>query len=405
MTMTLEALQGRVMDVDSHEMMPVSQFEDYFGDRGRRFVEASEAMFKVILEARGPNNLFVDVEDTMEITPETVWTEKGPGAPSAIDFSRRPEVLDMMGVRRQLVYPGFGGLALIMAGGHGGFAAENAPNAGREAMKLGWEAIDAHNEWAAEITNENPDRVRMVGVLGASRPDATPQSLAQEAEQLIDTGLRAFFVSSGVPPAGVSPADRALDPFYAALAEANAALTFHVGGGHGFRSSDAWGRVPAFRYQYHNTAEHAADPFSLCGWHMAEETYLAAMTLGGVFERHPTLRVGAIEVGASWIGPLAERMDFLADKHSHLWDGGGDLSMRPSEYLARNVRVTPLNYEPVEVWLERYPMLQDVLCFSTDYPHLEGGKQSLQRVYERLAPLGDDIVEKYFCTNGELLLP
>lgn len=32
----------------------------------------------------------------------------------------------------------------------------------------------------------------------------------------------------------------------------------------------------------------------------------------GVFERHPTLRFDAVELGAAWFGPMAERMDMIA---------------------------------------------------------------------------------------------
>lgn len=41
----------------------------------------------------------------------------------------------------------------------------------------------------------------------------------------------------------------------------------------------------------------------------------------------------------------------------------------------------------------------------TDYPHVEGGKESKRKLYEQLTPLGDDVVGKFFVTNGELLLP
>ena len=79
--------------------------------------------------------------------------------------------------------------------------------------------------------------------------------------------------------------------------------------------------------------------------------------------------------------------------------------MRPSEYLNRQVRVTPYVYEPVEKYVERWPEVQDTFCYTTDYPHMEGNKWSMQRFYDRLAPLGDEFLEKYFVTNGELLLP
>ena len=81
------------------------------------------------------------------------------------------------------------------------------------------------------------------------------------------------------------------------------------------------------------------------------------------------------------------------------------LTMAPSAYLARNVRVTPFYFEPVDVFLERYPQLQDCYCYSTDYPHQEGGANSKARSYELVKPFGDEMVRKYFVSNGEWLLP
>jgi hypothetical protein len=130
------------------------------------------------------------------------------------------------------------------------------------------------------------------------------------------------------------------------------------------------------------------------------------MLLGGVFERHPTLRVGAIEVGAYWIGPLAERLDFFTDSaRKAVWAGRKDLKLKPSEYIARQVRVTPTVFEPVDKYLQRYPGLETVYCFSTDFPHPEGNKWSMQKFYDRLAPAGDKFLEKFFITNGQLLVP
>jgi hypothetical protein len=48
-----------------------------------------------------------------------------------------------------------------------------------------------------------------------------------------------------------------------------------------------------------------------------------------------------------------------------------DLSRRqvtPSEYLARNVRAAALLAAPVEYWFERYPHLEDVYCYASNYP-------------------------------------
>jgi hypothetical protein len=129
------------------------------------------------------------------------------------------------------------------------------------------------------------------------------------------------------------------------------------------------------------------------------------MVLGGVFERHPSLRFGAIELGAHWLGPLAENLDMWAEK-VFARRLAGKLSLKPSEYLARNVRVTPHNIvEPLAMFFERYPQVADCYCYSTDYPHLEGGRHIKARVAEMLTPLGEAVAAKYFAGNGEWLLP
>jgi hypothetical protein len=70
------------------------------------------------------------------------------------------------------------------------------------------------------------------------------------------------------------------------------------------------------------------------------------------------------------------------------------------------VRVTPHNIvEPLATFFERYPQVAACYCYSTDYPHLEGGRHIRDRVLEMIAPLGEAVVAQYFAGNGEWLLP
>ena len=139
----------------------------------------------------------------------------------------------------------------------------------------------------------------------------------------------------------------------------------------------------------------------------SSEHFIRKLVLGGVFERHPNLRFGAIELGSAWFGPLAEWMDVQVLGNVAAGFGRPDikLPMKPSEYMARNVRVTPFNFEPVERWIERYPNLQDCYCYSSDYPHVEGRPWSLKEFFSSVSPLGTKVVEKFFCSNAELILP
>jgi predicted TIM-barrel fold metal-dependent hydrolase len=127
------------------------------------------------------------------------------------------------------------------------------------------------------------------------------------------------------------------------------------------------------------------------------------MVLGGVFERHPQLRFGAIEVGAQWIGPFAERLDMWATEFRRRLDPY--LSIKPSEYINRNIRVTPFHFENVASYLGHYPHLSDVYCYSSDFPHREGGKWSKRTFETNLIDVDQPIQRKFFHDNGLLLLP
>lgn len=392
--MSLEALLGRVGDVDSHEQVPLPQYATVFGERGRRFFEANSELWTRMGRAfpEAENRMTFDGPDTMEITSETVWTVKGYQAPSAADMNRRPAVMDAMGISRQLIFPTMGLFALVSAHG-GGF--NGFPKTTPEEMRIGQEALDAYNEWAGRYTSLYPDRLRIVGVLETTDAGLTPDALVKRADALIATGVKAVMIPTGEPPAGVSPAHPALDDFYALLTQKNVALVVHPPSGAGFRKTDIWGMFPG----------SGGDLSFATALHQAEENFLTVMLIGGVFERHPKLRFGVIENGASWLGPMAERLDVAVqavDRPSTHKKVG--LTMKPSEYMARQVRTSVLLHEPVEIWLERYPMIQDCYCYSSDYPHPEGQHYSLKKFYERVAPLGNDVVEKFFVTNSQLLL-
>ena len=43
--------------------------------------------------------------------------------------------------------------------------------------------------------------------------------------------------------------------------------------------------------------------------------------------------------------------------------------------------------------------------FASDYPHVEGGLDTASQFAKRIGRLGAGAAEKFFVTNGELLLP
>jgi predicted TIM-barrel fold metal-dependent hydrolase len=186
------------------------------------------------------------------------------------------------------------------------------------------------------------------------------------------------------------------------LAESNTVATLHGGGEGQFLRTNEWRNASAFE-GYRTTSEFEFDPWSMSIYHLPSQNFVTTMIFGGVFERHPKLRFGVIEVGAHWVGPTMENIDLLYDKFRT--PSAPRLPRKPSEYMRSNVRVSPLIYEDIDIWIERHPGLKDVLCFSTDYPHPEGGRAAPKRFYDKVARLGESVVEKFFVTNGSLLLP
>jgi predicted TIM-barrel fold metal-dependent hydrolase len=320
-------------------------------------------------------------------------------APGAFDLNRRKEVLDFTGVRRQLMFPGGMGLwsaALLTQADNLELLSSITGDRRGYARKL----MRAYNDWCIR-ESFNSDRMRPVALLVAN----DPAELLAEAQYLVSRGIRAVWMPSAVPPGGASPADDALDPVYDLLAREKIVLCAHVGADMGFLRLSVWNKAHAFQGFRHGE-ELSLDPWALCSQARAAENFVLTMVVGGVFERHPELRMCVSELGAEWIGPLAYRMDLWIHESGVFNKKNKDWRMRlkPSEYVNRNIRVTPFYFEDVATYIERYD-LADVYCYGSDYPHIEGGTNPMGDFSKNLATTSDVTKRKFFVENGKWALP
>ncbi|MTD55660.1 amidohydrolase family protein [Amycolatopsis pithecellobii] len=397
--MTVSLDDVRAMDIDSHEMAPLDRWGSTWGPHFGRFAE----MLAPSLGRFGdsPNNFDrPGLQDELPIDDETVWNERGPSAPSAFDFDRRVEVMDLMATARQLVFPSAAMTAFgCLLGGElrQAFMA-HLPYDEYASTLQG--AVDEYNAWVAKETAKHGDRLRFAGFLHAE----SPAELIRRAETMLESGIKVFHLPVGVGPGGTSPANHDLNPFWQLASENNIPVVSHLGGQAGYRASDVWTKAPEFAPGKVESTEVGYNPLSVSTVHQAATNFISAMVLGGVFERFPSLRFGAIEFGAYWVGPLAETLDLWATRVFRK-RVSAYLSMKPSEYLNRNVRACPFYFEDLTSYFERFTEVADCYAYGSDYPHIEGGKSQLQGFYDQVAPLGDDVVRKFFVGNGELLLP
>ena len=85
-----------------------------------------------------------------------------------------------------------------------------------------------------------------------------------------------------------------------------------------------------------------------------------------------------------------------------LFLGKSSLKQKPSEYLARHVRATPLgagNDQPLLKIMEELP--EDMLVFSSDFPHFEGFTDPMGHYRELFSDLPKSRTERFF--GGSML--
>ena len=126
------------------------------------------------------------------------------------------------------------------------------------------------------------------------------------------------------------------------------------------------------------------------------------MVLDGVLERHRGLRLGVIELGAGWVPAMLRRLDHIAAIWKRSEPDLAALTRPPSQQLTEQAAFTPYPFEDVGAMIrESNP---DLYLFSSDYPHIEGGRDPLGRFTVSLDGFDESVNEKFYAGNMRRLL-
>ncbi len=101
------------------------------------------------------------------------------------------------------------------------------------------------------------------------------------------------------------------------------------------------------------------------------------LILHGVFERHPGLRLGIVELSAVWVPLFLMMLDGGSAFLARLQGQASPLPLRPSDYFRRQVRVSSFAYE-LPAHLQRLLAGAELLMACSDYPHSEGTAKPLE---------------------------
>jgi hypothetical protein len=91
------------------------------------------------------------------------------------------------------------------------------------------------------------------------------------------------------------------------------------------------------------------------------------------------------------------RLDSAQDAFAKNEERLRNLALRPSEYVRRQIRATPYPHEPVG-WIIANAG-REVCLFSSDYPHVEGGRNPIKRFEDSMVETPADAKERFYAAN------
>jgi predicted TIM-barrel fold metal-dependent hydrolase len=262
---------------------------------------------------------------------------------------RRLAVLEEQGIHAEVTYPG-----PVLAGGIS--PAMYLGSVTAEGLDAVWPALHGYTRWLADFCNAAPGR--RAGVIPTDLHDL--DRAIEELHWARDNGvfggvmLPAMSVRSKLP----GYAADYYDPFWSACEDLDIVVNLHTG---------ASGTATDSKYLYDDVHGGMLGLYEVF---VFTRRPLWFMIFGGVFDRHPKLKVVIAENGVQWLPSLVRDMEQFFDTH-----GGAPvrsyLKRRPAEYVDQHVHLAGSLMKRYEAQM-REEVGVSKLMWGADYPHLEG---------------------------------
>ena len=294
----------------------------------------------------------------------------------------RPRALDLLGFSSQLIFNTFHNSRL------------HDLEHGRD-DELAYAAARAHNRGMLEFCSVDSRLLASCYV-----PLVNPEKAVITTEDALAHGAAALLVASGCPPA-FSPSHRDLFGVLARAEEAGIPIVFHVGGTGQLISPAYFVNGLPIPHDFHGGDENFRS-VDYMGIPAPPAQTLATLIFDGVLERFPALRIGVIEQGAIWVPSWLRQMESAFEAFHRHEERLQNLSLRPSDYVHRQVRFTPYPTEDVGWIVDQGG--PDLVMFSSDYPHVEGGRKPRERFEASLGDADDDVRQAFYVDNFLFLM-
>ena len=333
--------------------------------------------------ANGSKHSAEHVQAQVALGDQLIAESKEIQALGAFDRDDRSVAMDMLGFKKQLVFATHS----VVTPFH---PSTNLPDAVR------YGATRAHNRAMSDFV-ANDSRLMGVGVV----PLNNPELAAVELEFALEAGLEAIWVPH-MPAGERSPSHVDLHRFWERLADAGVPFVLHVGGAP-LQLDPIWtntGRAAVRDWMGGGENVRSKD---MAVMHQGPETFLSVLLMDGIFEKFPKLRGASVELGAGWVPAMLTRLDWVVRSWSRVDQYLAELKRIPSETIREQMAFTPFAFEDVGMLTDTSS--DDLYLFSSDYPHVEGGKDPIGRFEKSLGNRSEQVRANFYTENFLKLFP
>jgi predicted TIM-barrel fold metal-dependent hydrolase len=355
-----------LVSADGHAIMPESLWPEYlekeYHEHLPRLVDENRRFTDAMLPLNEYDNIYRGlVEGSHYDVFDTEGLHRGGQWAGAWDLGIRLEQMDHEGVAAEFVFLGYFRATDL-------FYNVSNTQYPHDVIEAGVRAFD---RWLYDTFGSATDRLLLCGAVGRSLDVG---DVLRETRWIADHGFAAMYMPGySYHPDFVPLDDPYWDPYWALCAESGIAPIIH--GGYGFEAGMSFGALTGVFERVKAAGGSDADAVEELTNGLFNDSFFAdlrnrralwQLMYGGVFDRHPDLRVMMTEVRADWVPEVLAHLDAAYDAHRDSLPA----KRRPSEYWHSNCMAGLSFMHRAEVEM-RHEIGIETLSFGRDYPHTE----------------------------------
>ncbi len=351
-----------IISADSHITEAPNTYLDYiepaYVDRAPRVVETDDRGDLYVIHGMKrsiPMGLVAAAgQDAMSLNTKARYADL---PKSGYDSSYRIADQNRDGVSAEVIYPSVG----MVLCNHPDFDYKKA-------------AMDAYNRWISEYCDRDRNRLLALGQTAMRSPEEGIKDL----EKMKAMGMRGVMMPGN--PQVEDYDSPVYGEFWDACTDLGLVPSFHIltssaDSGQGRRGPKMNGFLSIIR---------------------GCQDIMGMFVLGGVFERHPKLKLACVEADAGWVPHYMYRMDHAFDRHRKWLTAAID--KMPSEYFREHIYLT--FQDDFIAFRNADQMNWKRLCWANDFPHSDSTwPWSQEMLTEHTSHLTDEQRRGILCDN------